>query len=98
MPGIGDLEKYAGIFALACFAGIFLGGMLLSYFWKTFGPWKQLGELRVELAACEDHREEARKETARAMAKCAEIEAKFEILSEAVKLGGFSLRMDKDKR
>lgn len=95
MPDIGDLEKYVGIIALACFGGTFLGGMLLSYFWKVFGPWKMLEEAKNELQKCETHRLESNLAQLRQTAELADVNARFDVLREAIVRSGFELQIDK---
>lgn len=95
IPGLGDVEKYAGVMALACFAGVLLGGMALSYFWKVFGPWKQLEEAKAELRRCQDHRTEADAKVSRVQVELAEVRARYDVLIAALREGDFFLAIDK---
>lgn len=98
MPGFADAEKYAGVMALACFAGVFLGGMLLSYFWKVFGPWKQLEAAQRELRDCQVSRETTNREISRALAELAEMKGRYEIFQEALDRGGFQMQIDRQTK
>lgn len=98
MPDIGDLEKYVGLMALGCFGGTFLGGMLLSYFWKVFGPWKLLEDVKKQLAVCEENEAAYRVRELRTNAEMADISARFEVLREAMVRSGFELRINGSER
>jgi hypothetical protein len=90
-----DLSKYAGVIAMACFAGTFLGGLLLSYFWKTFGPWKQMEDIKMQLARCQAREVEAQVREIRVNAELADVKARLDIMREAILRSGFELQIDK---
>lgn len=90
---IKDLAQYAGPIALAAFMGTFLGGVVLSFFWKNFGPWQLLKEANKALAECRIHREEDGRERARQMAEFADLKARFMLMTDAVNLAGLGLRI-----
>lgn len=103
-----DLTKLAfsnaGTLALSAFAGVFLGGILLSFFWKNFGPWKLLDECKRECQKCRDERESdgrnwdiildtQQREHARILAEVSDFKARYEVLSDAVKASGLGLKL-----
>lgn len=98
------LTANAGVLALAAFAGVMLGGIAMSFFWKNFGPWKMLDEARKECADCRAAREEdARARERDAMAntrahllmagEIAEYKARYEVLLDAVKASGLGMKL-----
>ena len=91
---IKELAMYAGPIALAAFAGVFLGGICLSFFWKNFGPWKLLDAARAELAKCQAHRDEAAIENARILAQMADLHARYEIVIDAVNRAGLGIGLN----
>lgn len=91
MPGFENAEKYAGVLALACFSGVFLGGMLLSYFWKVFGPWKQLESAQSQIRDCNAKMDDMRRDNARTQTELTEIKTRYEMMQEAMKSGWFRL-------
>lgn len=95
---LGGMEQYAGVLALSCFAGTFLGGILLSYFWKTFGPWKELESAKQALKTCHENHEEQAKIVLRATAEIAEVTARYDMLTEALNRGNFAIHITKDPK
>lgn len=89
-----DLTKlavYAGPIALAAFAGVFLGGLCLSFFWKNFGPWQLLEACKVECQACQDQRIKDANLRAEKDAEIADIRAQLNILQSALEKSGLKL-------
>lgn len=93
MDAIGQVSQWAGALALAAFAGTFLGGITLSFFWKNFGPWKLLEACREECAKCQEEREENERNTARLEAKLADLNARHAIVMQAIERGGLGLQL-----
>jgi hypothetical protein len=84
MEELSKLTAYAGPIALAAFAGVFLGGIALSFFWKNFGPWKMLESCREECSKCHSER-------ATLGAEVADLKARHETMQEAMELAGLGL-------
>jgi hypothetical protein len=93
MNEVVQIAAYAGPMALAAFTGVFLGGLMLSFFWKWFGPWAMLAEAKKALDECHAERSVDAKERARTMAEMADLRASYTILLEAVNRGGLGLRL-----
>ena len=93
MEVIKNLAQYAGPVALAAFAGTFLGGVVLSFFWKNFGPWKLLEACKTQCEECAREREEDAKERDIDRVKMADLHARYEILLDAVQKGGLGLAL-----
>lgn len=91
--GMEKLAIYAGPVALAAFAGVFLGGLALSMFWKWFGPWKALEDARRECAECHAMREADRLSRIRLESEHAEVKAGLQYLREAMQNAGFHIAM-----
>lgn len=87
------LVNVAGPLALAAFAGTLLGGIALSFFWKSFGPWKLLDEATRECANCRAERLEDARARADFQGKYADLLARYEILKDAVNRGGLGLNL-----
>jgi hypothetical protein len=93
VDGIEKIAAYAGPVALAAFAGVFLGGLALSMFWKWFGPWKALEDARKSCLECEARREADMTKIIRLEAELAENKAGLQMLREAMRGGGFALAL-----
>ncbi len=93
MESLKTLAQYAGPVALAAFSGTFLGGVLLSFFWKNFGPWKLLEACKKQCEDCAREREEDAKERDVDRVKMADLNARYEILLKAVQQGGLGLAL-----
>lgn len=93
MEWLKQLASYAGPVALAAFAGTFLGGVALSFFWKNFGPWKLLESARKEIETCEKLREEESKDREKLKAAMADLNARYEILHQAVRAANLGLKL-----
>lgn len=93
MDSVKQLALYAGPIALAAFAGVLLGGIALSFFWKNFGPWKMLEEAKAECAKCHAEREKDQAEMQRVVSQLADMEARYEVLKEAITASGLGLRL-----
>ncbi len=93
MEGLKTLAQYAGPVALAAFSGTFLGGVVLSFFWKNFGPWKLLEACKKQCEDCAREREEDAKERDVDRVKMADLNARYEILLEAVQKRGLGLAL-----
>jgi hypothetical protein len=85
------LGQYTGPLALACFAGVMLGGIALSFFWKKFGPWNLLEECKKECARCREARDDEYQRYIAQEAKVAELTTRYSILLDAVQKGGLGL-------
>lgn len=88
-----QLAQYAGPVALAAFAGTFLGGIALSFFWKNFGPWKLLEAAREECRLCHLERERESLNSATRDAKLADLQARYDIIMHAMERGGLGLQL-----
>ncbi len=93
MEVIKNLAQYTGPVALAAFAGTFLGGVVLSFFWKNFGPWKLLESCKKQCEECAKEREEDARERDVDRVKMADLHAHYEILLEAVQKEGLDLAL-----
>lgn len=91
MEHLTKLANYAGPIALAAFAGVFLGGIALSFFWKNFGPWKMLETCREEVAKCHKERDEDAKLRAAQGAELADARARLDVMQEAMSQAGLGL-------
>lgn len=87
------LINLAGPLALAAFAGTLLGGIVLSFFWKNFGPWKILDECKRELLECRARCEREDGERVKMRAEFADVMARYEILKIAVNRAGLGLQL-----
>lgn len=83
----------AGPLALAAFAGTLLGGIALSFFWKNFGPWKILEEVKHELLDCRLRCEQRDAQDVVMKAEWADMAARYEILKAAVNRAGLGLQL-----
>ena len=84
---------YAGPIALAAFAGVFLGGICLSFFWKNFGPWQLLEACKQECGACHEARLRDANARADKDAEIADIRAQLSILQNALEHSGLKLSL-----
>ncbi len=96
MEWFKELAPYVGPLGLVCFAGTFLGGLLLSFFWKTFGPWKELEACRRECEKCHAERQVDAADRAKLSAQVADLGARYDILLDAVHASGLGLRLTAD--
>lgn len=97
MQILGDITQWAGTLALAAFAGTLLGGIALSFFWKSFGPWKLLEECRRECEQCRADREEDQRLMSEVTVKLTDLEARYDILKRAVNAAGLGLQIGPEK-
>jgi hypothetical protein len=88
-----DIAQYAGVLALASFAGCLLGGIALSFFWKSFGPWKLLEEAKRECAGCRLDREADARSRTELEARLTDLVARHDILKDAVNRAGLGLNL-----
>lgn len=87
------LAPFAGPLALAAFVGTFLGGLILSLFWKKFGPWKMLEEAKREIDECRRHREQDKIDSDRLVAKVSDMSARYEIMAQALQNSGLTMQL-----
>lgn len=93
IPSFQQIATSAGPVAFAAFAGVFLGGVALSAFWKNFGPWQLLESCREQCAKCDRDRVADQLERERIRAEVADYKARYEVLLEAVNRSGLGLRL-----
>lgn len=91
MDWVKQLAQYAGPIALASFAGVLLGGLALSFFWKNFGPWKLLEACKEECLKCQEEREHDNSERLLLAGKVADLTARLELFTQAAAEGGLGL-------
>lgn len=85
------IALYAGPIALAAFAGVFLGGIALSFFWKNFGPWQLLEACKQECSACHEARLRDANSRADKDAEIADIRAQLSMLQSVIEKSGFRM-------
>jgi hypothetical protein len=98
MDWVKQLAQYAGPIALASFAGVFLGGLALSFFWKNFGPWKLLEACKAECLECAKDREEKDKDILRMQGEISDLNARLDIFTKAAEAGGLALSLSPRSR
>lgn len=100
LPSFAEATQYAGPLALACFCGIFLGGLALSFFWTSFGPWNQLRltqealkEAKQECENCRLMRELDGETRLREKAELADLKARYLIIAKALEASGLRIQL-----
>lgn len=100
MPKFADVAQWAGILSLACFSGTFLGGLLLSFTWTTFGPWNQLRLTQAALEKASEECEQCRlmreldsEARLRERAELADIKTRYMIIAQALEASGMRLQL-----
>lgn len=93
MGELAKIAEYAGPIALAAFAGTLLGGIVLSFFWKNFGPWKLLEAAKEECRKCQEERAAESSERTLMLAEFTDLKARYNILIAAVEHGGLGLQL-----
>lgn len=90
---VGKIAQYAGPVALAAFAGVLLGGIALSFFWKGFGPWKMLEASKKELENCQAQHERDAEIRQQLTSSLSDLQARYNMLLQAVQAAGLGLQL-----